>query len=96
MVEQLNARFLQRKMNKWTYIATVLDPRIKLDKCFTAGDAMNATEVKALYMTELKNVARHHAPHMIVTHRSATSKCGTATSTCHQYHQSRLLASVQR
>ena len=66
MVEQLNARFLQRKMNKWVYIATVLDPRIKLDKCFTAGDAMNATEVKALYMTELNNVARHHAPLMLV------------------------------
>jgi hypothetical protein len=69
IVEQLNAlaRFLQRKMNKWIYIATVLDPRNKLDKCFTVGDAMNATEVKALYMTELLNVARHHAPEMLVT-----------------------------
>ena len=36
------------KMNKWIYIATVLDPRNKLDKCFTAGDAMTPTEVKAL------------------------------------------------
>ena len=43
---------------------TVLDPRIKLDKCFTAGDAMTVPEVKALYMTELNNVARHHAPLM--------------------------------
>jgi hypothetical protein len=54
-------------MNKWICIATVLDPRNKLDKCFTVGDAMNATEVKALYMTELLNVARHHAPEMLVT-----------------------------
>jgi hypothetical protein len=67
MVEQLNARFLQRKMNKWVYIATVLDPRIKLKNCFTAGDAMAVEEVKALCTTELENIARHHAPLMLVT-----------------------------
>jgi hypothetical protein len=66
MVEQLNARFLRRKMNKWVYIATVLDPRIKLQNCFTAGDAMAVPEVKALYTTELENIARHHAPLMLI------------------------------
>jgi hypothetical protein len=72
MVEQLNARFLQRKMNKWVYIAMALDPRIK-------------------------NIAGHHAPLMLVTpDPPPANKCGTATSTCHQYHQSRLLESVQR
>jgi hypothetical protein len=65
-------------MNKWIYIATVLDPRNKLDKCFTVGDAMNATEVKALYMTELLNVARHHAPEMPITSDRPPLSCGAA------------------
>jgi hypothetical protein len=49
------------------YIATVLDPRNKLDKCFPAGDAMTVAEVKALYTAELMNIAQHHAPEMLVT-----------------------------
>ena len=72
-------------MSKWIYIATVLDPRNKLDKCFTAGDAMTPTEVKALYMAELLNVARHHAPHMLATRdpppRTAAPPPRPATST---------------
>jgi hypothetical protein len=34
LVEQIDARFLKRKMSKWMYIATIMDPRNKLNKCF--------------------------------------------------------------
>ena len=68
MVEQLNARFLKRRMNKWVYIATVLDPRNKLDKCFPAGDAMTVADVKALYTAELMNIAHHHARQKCSSH----------------------------
>jgi hypothetical protein len=34
LAQQIDSRFLKRKMSKRIYIATVMDPRKKLDKCF--------------------------------------------------------------
>jgi hypothetical protein len=60
LVKQIDDRFLKRKMNKWIYIATVMDPRNKLDKCFRPGDAVSVDDATKMYVTELTDIARCH------------------------------------
>jgi hypothetical protein len=60
LVEQIDARFLKRKMSKWIYIATVMDPRNVLTKCFRDGDAVSVADATKMYRTELKDIARRH------------------------------------
>ena len=60
LVEQIDARFLKRGMSKWIYIATVMDPRNVLTKCFRDGDAVSVADATKMYRTELKDIARRH------------------------------------
>ena len=44
-------------MNKYPYIATIMDPRNKLDSCFVVGDAVSEEEAIRMYEDELRLVA---------------------------------------
>jgi hypothetical protein len=58
LVQQIDARFLKRKMNKYPYIATIMDPRNKLDSCFVVGDAVSEEEAIRMYEDELRLVEK--------------------------------------